>query len=67
MRLLLINVKKEFKSIQTFEHHTDKNLNISDVRGNKSNGQVTGIGQNLTLIKLQICQKNKKFQKILED
>lgn len=31
MRLLLINVKKEFKSIQTFELHTDKNLNISDV------------------------------------
>ena len=26
------NMKKELKNIQTFEQHTDKNLNISDVR-----------------------------------
>jgi hypothetical protein len=30
-------MEKKLKNIQTFEQHTDKNLNISDVRSSKIN------------------------------
>jgi hypothetical protein len=54
-------MEKKLKNIQTFEQHTDKNLNISDVMGSFTSEQKRGLQIALDLIKQQPRFESKYF------